>query len=132
MRVGPKRARRALVHPAPPHVHALLGLADKHHPGPALRRGRQLVGAGHLLFEITAAEPHHRDVMVIDETLEVADQPVVVVPQKSGRGDVAGADQRRPTQQELDQPAFVHQVGDIASDPDTIDAPYPQRHVLGQ
>jgi hypothetical protein len=132
--VGMRRGRagRGLVHPAPPHLHPLLGLAHEHHPGSALGRRCQLIGAGEGFFVVASTEPHHRHLVVSHEPFKVGHHAVVVVAQQCRRRDVALPDQRRPVQQELHQAALVLQRRDVAGHADAIHGADPERDVLGQ
>ena len=130
--MGLGRSRRVLVDPAPPDVHPFLRLAHQHHPRTILSGGGQLIGTDDLLFGVATPEPHHREVTIGDEAIQVADHPIVVVAQQRRRRDVAPADLSRSVQQELDQTPFVLQGRDIAGHTDTVHRPHPKRDVCGQ
>jgi hypothetical protein len=81
---------------------------------------------------LLALEPQQRQVEVLHETAEVGRHAVVVVGEQRGRGDVAGADERCPVQEERDDAALVGESADVARDPQPVDGAHSEGYVVGQ
>jgi len=112
---------------APPSRDPLLGLAHQDQPERPLPGCRVLVGAGDVLLAVAPAETNHLDPARCDQTVQIADQPVMDADQCRRRRDgVALADQ------ELHHSPLILQSRDVTPDSHSVHRLATEAHMISQ